>query len=319
MKKYKNGIFLLGLLCLLLIASGIFRWVHEKQSDTLETSVNHESGIQLEEENMIDVLVLGDSESYTSISPLQLWKEQGISAYIGGESGQRIDETYHILQTALETQKPQLLVLETNVLFRTKGSLEEAKTFLNECVGKYFSVIRYHNLWKQMFSTKEKATQTYKGFRIKNKVNPYKGKDYMKPNDQEVEISNYIRKYMDKIIQLCEENQITILLYSAPSPHNYNYQKHNALQAYADENHLAYLDFNVKLDHLNIDWNIDTLDRGDHLNISGAEKVTKFFGSYLRMNYALSDHKQDPKYQDWNEQAEAYDKRIQKMIQTIRS
>ena len=43
-----------------------------------------------EPEDMVDVAILGDSESYTVLSTYHLWKDAGIASYIGGQSGQWI-------------------------------------------------------------------------------------------------------------------------------------------------------------------------------------------------------------------------------------
>ena len=60
--------------------------------------------------NSIDVLVVGDSETYTSISPMQLYDETGITSYISGQYGQKIGETKEAIRIALETQKPKLIL-----------------------------------------------------------------------------------------------------------------------------------------------------------------------------------------------------------------
>ncbi len=62
------------------------------------------------------------------------------------------------------------------------------------------------------------------------------------------------------------------LLVSAPSPHNYNTARCNAIAAYARENDIAYLNLNDTANPVGIDWSKDCLDKGDHLNASGAER-----------------------------------------------
>ena len=70
-----------------------------------------------EPENSIDVLVLGDSESFTSISPYRLWEKQKITSYVCGQTGQQISEAYYLMKRAFQKQRPDLVILETNELF----------------------------------------------------------------------------------------------------------------------------------------------------------------------------------------------------------
>ncbi len=55
-----------------------------------------------EPENSIDVLVLGDSESFTSISPYRLWEKQKITSYVCGQTGQQISEAYYLMKRAFQ-------------------------------------------------------------------------------------------------------------------------------------------------------------------------------------------------------------------------
>lgn len=59
------------------------------------------------------------------------------------------------------------------------------------------------------------------------------------------------------------------------------------MQQYADEKGIAYLDLNEKVEELGLNWAEDTQDKGDHLNVYGAEKVTSYLGNYLEDNYEL--------------------------------
>ena len=96
------------------------------------------------------------------------------------------------------------------------------------------------------------------------------------------------------------------MLYSGPSPVNYNYKKHNGLAAYAKEQKIPYLDLNLKQKELGIDWQMDTVDKGDHLNLTGARKVTRYLGNYLKENYELPDHREEQSYREWNAEADRF-------------
>lgn len=45
------------------------------------------AGILAEPEGSLDVIVLGDSEGHSAVSPVVLWKEHGISSFVCGQSG----------------------------------------------------------------------------------------------------------------------------------------------------------------------------------------------------------------------------------------
>ena len=49
-----------------------------------------------------------------------------------------------------------------------------------------------------------------------------------------------------------------------------------------------------------------TLDKGDHLNLSGAHKVTDYMTMYLQEHYMLPDHRGDEKFTSWDTMASQY-------------
>ena len=275
------------------------------------------TGITTEKKDVIDVVVLGDSESYTSVSPMKLWQDTGISAYVCGQSGQKIQETYYMLKTALKNQSPKVVILETNTLFRQQGTIKDVQTSIGELANYYFPVFRYHNSWKLLLKEKEVPQKDYKGFSIREAVNSYDGGEYMNETDAKEEIPLFVRIYMDKIQKICKEREIELLLVSAPSPMNYNYQKHNAIAEYAKEKGLSYLDLNLKKE-LGMNWKVDSMDKGDHLNLSGAHRVTAYLGTYLKEQYQLSDHRSEEQYQEWNTLAVSYKEETEEAIKKIR-
>lgn len=264
------------------------------------------SRIANEPKNTIDVLVMGDSESYTSISPMKIWNETGYTVYAAGQPGANLADTRNVLKTALESQKPKVILLETHSLFRNRKSQAFRKqSALAEKLYNAFPVLRYHNSWKQVFPQKMHAT--YKGFGVSSKVRPYTGPaDYMNPpegaptvNPKDKDkvqntISRANRRDFDAIRKTCEKHGIQLILYSAPSPKNYNIQRCDALAKLAKKTNVPYVDLNRRVEELQIDWATDTRDRGDHLNISGAIKTTGYLRDYLVQNCNLEDRRNDP-------------------------
>lgn len=308
MKKLKRVIlFLLVFAVLLWACSAGIQIIVRNVSGSVSGRSRVFASVSAEKKNTIDMLVAGDSESYTSVSPMDLWDRAGIAAYDCGQPGQRIQETYYILKTAFRTQSPKLVLFETNTMFRDPGFLKNVQLSLTEPLAYHFPVIKYHNAWKALFDGPGGLKKSYKGFEIRDKVVSYEGdEEYMKETKDKAQIPEVVRIYMEKIKRLCEKNGADLLLVSAPSPKNYNYKKHNSLEEYARENNLPYVDLNMKFRDIGIDWKLDSYDRGDHLNISGARKVTAYIGEYLADNYDLPDRRNDDGWREWDDLAKEY-------------
>ena len=59
---------------------------------------------------------------------------------------------------------------------------------------------------------------------------------------------------------------------------------------------------------IGIDYETDTYDGGLHMNLSGAEKITRYLGDALQQNIELEDRRDDQKLAAaWNEKRERYD------------
>lgn len=265
------------------------------------------AGVMSEPADTLDVLVLGDSLASFNVSPMELWKKQGIPSYVVGQSGQTAAETYYLLRQTLKTQSPKVLVLETNLFFRYEDVFSETENCLAQMMYDRFPALRFHDIWKSYAGEKKPDKyKYYKGFEIRKKVNPYAIDDYMKKTDESEKIYGLVRHYLEKIVNTCEEQKIELLLVSAPSPLNYNYKKHNAIQTFADEHRLSYVDFNLKETGLSIDWTADTMDNGDHLNDQGAAKFSEYLADYLKEQYHLPDRRGEAAYDAWERELKQY-------------
>lgn len=249
--------------------------------------------------NSIDMIVVGDSLSYTSISPMELWENYGVSSFVCGQSGQSIQETFHMLKNVFKTQTPKLIVLETHVLFKNQDGLKGIKNTLEEWANYNIPLLRGHDVWKSYVTGKRYIEPQFKGFSFRCNMESYKKGDYMFKTKDIQKIPDISKKYMDRILKLCRMHNTEVLLFSTPSPRNYNYSRHNSLKEYAQSQGLAYLNMNLKLQAAGINWRTDSLDHGDHLNFLGARKVTAYLGKYLNSQYNLPDHRGEKKYFSW--------------------
>ena len=83
------------------------------------------------------------------------------------------------------------------------------------------------------------------------------------------------------------------------------------MEDYAAEKGLKYINFLELIDEAGLDFSTDTYDHGLHLNLYGAEKLSHWFGSWLRENCPqVADHRGEEPYETvWNEKSEAYAQR----------
>lgn len=115
-------------------------------------------------------------------------------------------------------------------------------------------------------------------------------------------------EYLKKIIDLCAEKDIPLVLMTAPyqskSVPTVRYMQ-NYLGEIAEKQGIPYIDFFELYHEANMNSMKDMADNG-HLNIFGAEKVTAYLGKWLNENYDLQDHREEEKYNFWWDDLIAY-------------
>ena len=274
--------------------------------------------VRREPKDSLDVIIVGDSLTYSSVSPLQLWKAHGFTSYVCGQWGQKIIETEDMLKTALRKQKPRVVILETDVLFRAQMDARHLNDGIETGLKYYMPVFRGHDIWKFLVMKKEYKLENYKGFVLRTDVKPYEKGDYMKKNKKEVKLQDTVLTHMENIINLCEKSGAELVLLGTPSPLNYSYSRSKSVSEYAREKSLVWLDMNYLLKEIGINWKTDSLDEGDHLNFSGAEKVTKYLGKYLSDKYKLPDHRGDSAYASWTKESLVYEEKAAKILNKLR-
>ena len=141
----------------------------------------------------------------------------------------------------------------------------------------------------------------------------------MKPDSGKSDISPENVSALRRMKVFCDAHGTKLILFACPSTTNYDMTVHNAIEEIAEDSGIPFLDLNLSADEIGIDWNTDTFDKGDHLNLSGAQKMTKYLTRQVRdMVPSLPDRRADPDYADWNEEAEAYRKVADEGMEIIR-
>ncbi len=259
-------------------------------------------GVLGEPVGTVDLIVMGNSETFTSFTPLHMWHERGFTSYVCGTKGQMLPHADVVLHRVTETHRPRIVIIEADMVYEPAPASVVATR-----LGKWLlPVFEYHNRWKQLtledFTTLPKATWTdpFKGYQINRDVNPAQPRDYMAPTDAVQPIERMNELLLRDMVNHCRAIGATPILVSAPSMNNWSMAKHNGISAWAQSAGVVYKDFNLPESGAHIDWTRDTRDSGTHLNHCGAVKFSSAFGAWLSENYDMPDHRGDDAYSSWH-------------------
>lgn len=245
-----------------------------------------------EQKTSIDCVFLGDSQGWSTYSPIQLYKEHGFTSLNLCTPGQFMYDTYVLLKNTYEKQKPKLVVIDSNMI---SSFLNPLKFILLQ----NYPIFHYHNIDTNKISEEYFAK---KGFNEYEGIVGYTGSlDYMESEERNT-LSKQAMQYLDKINQLCKEHDSKLLLVNTVSPLVWSNVRHEIIQKWCTDNNVNYVDYNSseQLETIDFDFSNDFRDGGDHVNLNGSRKICKNLGNYIKQNYALEDHRKDSSYQEWN-------------------
>jgi len=188
------------------------------------------------------------------------------------------------------------------------GFLDKIESAFETAINYYFPLLKYHSRWNSLQAkdfTNMKADWHFegKGFVASSTAKPYQGSlDYMALNAKKSDaLKKNTLKYLNKINELCKQNNIKLVLFSIPCATSWSDSKHKVIADFSNNNKLNYVDLNLKEMNTGINWLTDSNDGGTHMNISGAQKVSEKFGEYLKEHFQLTDHRGDPAFAQWTE------------------
>lgn len=287
-----------------------------------------------EERKDYDVIFVGDCEVYENFSPIALWEEYGVTSYIRGSAEQYIMQSYYILEDTLRYHTPEVVIFNVQAMQFDKAqseaynrmtlegmewsmskvnaifaSMKEDEQFLDYV----FPILRYHSRWselnaddfKYMFATKKVS---HNGYYMRVDVKPV---TTIPPERVLADYSfgDNAWKYLKMMADLCEKEGIELLLIKAPSLYPHWYDEWDAqIEEFAEERDLTFINFLDLIDEIGIDYSKDTYDAGLHMNLSGAEKLSKYLGKVLTEEFEVPDRREDESWKEiWQEKIEFYE------------
>lgn len=286
-----------------------------------------------------DVVFIGDCEVYENFSPQILWEEYGINSYIRGSAQQLIWQSYYLLEDTLRYEKPEVIVFNVLAMkynepqkeaynrmtldgMRWSGakikSILASMTEGEEFIDYVFPILRYHSRWQDLGAEDfiylfDREPVSFNGYYMRVDVKPAENVPEGRTlGDYHFGENAWL--YLEKMTELCRENEIQLVLIKAPSLYPYWYdQWEEQIEDYAEAQGLLYINFLERIEEAGIDFTTDTYDAGLHMNLSGAEKLSRYLGEILQTECGIESRRGEAALEEsWAEKGEAYRQEIER-------
>ncbi|MHB8963596.1 MAG: SGNH/GDSL hydrolase family protein [Saccharofermentanales bacterium] len=284
-----------------------------------------------------DVIFIGDCEVYENFSPVTLWNTYGITSYIRGSAQQLVWQSYYLLEETLRYEKPKVVIfnvlslkynepqkeaynrmtldgmrMSKSKLGSVKASMIRDDKLKENLIDYLFPILRFHSRWSEL------TAEDFKYLFRKDKLfhNGYYMRVDVKPVTTipvgkklpDYRFGENAYHYLDRMVELCEASGIDLVLIKSPTIYPYWYDEwEQQMEDYSADKGLQYINFLELLDETGVDFKTDTYDAGLHMNLSGAEKLSVYFGAILRDRYGVADRRDDASLRTiWQEKTRFY-------------
>ena len=314
----RSAVFLSILVSSLLAINQVLVPKYFLRNNSWPTTATYKTFYDMEKDS-IDVLFLGSSVVVNAFIPQEIYNEYGIRSYNLGSEQQSIYLSYYWLKEALRFQKPKAVVLDlkyirdihpnnvintveplarkcldpmkwSSVKFEAVHNLCQLNESLSE-LSFYLTNIRFHSRWSEIqeFDINDEMVKSYylKGFGPMTSNGPASYTTYeQKDKSVKTEFVPLMQNYLDRITELCKENDIRLILIDLPG--NYmNDAVNNTHTDYAEKNGIEYYNLCSTLYYNRIGAKLPEESAVDHNNIWGAIKTSRFIGKILRDEYGI--------------------------------
>ncbi len=269
-------------------------------------------------DDSIDVVLLGSSHLGVNVDTTILCNNYGIASYKLWGSTQPIWNAYYNLVEALKTQHPKVVMLESLGLVHDTeyyGYVNAVKNTLgmkwsrnkidaittsyepSDWSNAFFPITQYHGRYAELNETdfsyyfwdhpqSEHNTQNW------NVICPM---GEPSSTSKEMDLGEKQLKYFKKIVYLCKQNNIPLVVFTAPYtiPDDERARLNTVRDMLAEED-IPYLDCLTDYKSYGFDFATDFGDTAGHLNSAGCAKLSAVIGEYLTDQYDLPDKTGSP-------------------------
>lgn len=263
-----------------------------------------------------DIVFIGNSHQFCTIDTDLLYSRYGIESYMLATSAQTVPMSYYAAKEAIELKKPRVIVFEVaycandfmtvpgmdHCFFDGFPRCEARKEALEDLIDpedRIYYILNlglFHSRWKDL------TEADYSGFPVSSRgayhlYNVYVNQDIPVVGEDEIyPMPGEMERYLRMMIELCEEENVKLILYAAPFNGMYPGEEgsiqdlemremiFNHVGIVAAEYGTEYHNLFYELDEIGIDNETDWAD-SQHFNALGQAKLTKYMAEHGYLGY----------------------------------
>jgi len=329
----------LGVFALVLVLG--FLWINKifGYQDNIHSKSVFEQFYDLPD-NVVDVAWIGPSSVQEYIIPSQMYEERGITLYPLAIGSMPFDATELLIKEFEKTQDPKLYLVDlrdiafsalsdpgirriTDNMAFSRNRIDLVEKMLSDwesCFpGKkedrfdyYFSFMKYHSRWTELQKTDFTDDEDcFMGYWISTKTTKYDKKEVLARLDSpEVSIPEENIRFLNEFLDFCDTFEKKVIFTCTPNClDEVKFGQYNFAKRIITERGYEVWDLNENVDEMGLDFEKD-FGGVLHVNVHGAEKVTRYVADRLCSVFSLADHRGEEKCAVYEKCAARFHKRM---------
>lgn len=284
-----------GLLIIDLIIRFVFSFTYSHVPKNAELRQRYKYELN---EDSAEILIIGGSRAMFCYKPGIIRDSLGMSVYDAGLDGVGVIGQYLSVKNALQNGGLKVIIFDLGDLQMSykwnQGKIsayypyywkdKNVKALVDDCNPKakwllMSALYQYNSCYHDIIRTYFQKKENEYGY----EPLPYTGKEwrpvYWKEKDEMYKPDPWAEKYLDRIVQLCKENQIQLVITMAPGLGSGFKGSSLYLSNYCDKKEIPFWDF-TKLEELNN--NSKYFKDYNHLNCEGVKIFTPILAHKLK-------------------------------------